>query len=126
MKLVSFPFFKFLWVLLGVCLNCTFAGDWQTGGGYRWKQLDPPAPGRTGFAKLEGSVTGIRFSSQLAPERYLTNTMLLNGSGVALGDVDGDGWCDVFLCRLAGGSVLYRNLGNWKFEDISQTAGGNC
>ena len=42
--------------------------------------------------------------------------MLLNGSGVAAGDVDGDGWCDLFFCRLEGKNALYRNLGGSKFE----------
>ncbi len=39
--------------------------------------------------------------------------------GVALGDVDGDGWTDVYLARLEGDNALYRNLGNWRFEDIT-------
>jgi enediyne biosynthesis protein E4 len=55
------------------------------------------------------------------------------GSGVALGDADGDGWTDVFLVNLAGtmdgadndwGGVgsscrMFRNLGNGKFEDVT-------
>src|SRR5213078_3935216 len=48
------------------------------------------------------------------------------GSGVALGDVDGDGWCDIYFARLDGPNVLYRNLGNWKFEDITAAAGVGC
>src|SRR5439155_21080141 len=54
------------------------------------------------------------------------NRILENGSGVALGDVDGDGWCDIYFCRLEGPNVLYRNLGNWKFEDITSKAGIAC
>jgi len=51
----------------------------------------------------------------------------LNGSGVALGDADGDGLCDVYLCRLDGNNnKLFRNLGNWKFEDITDSAGVGC
>jgi len=51
----------------------------------------------------------------------------LNGSGVALGDVDGDGLCDVYLCRLDGNdNKLFRNLGNWQFEDITDSAGVGC
>jgi enediyne biosynthesis protein E4 len=45
---------------------------------------------------------------------------------VALGDVDGDGWCDVYLCGLDNPNALYRNLGGWKFEDITQAAGVAC
>src|SRR5439155_1765002 len=54
------------------------------------------------------------------------NRILENGSGVALGDVDGDGWCDIYFCRTEGPNVLYRNLGNWKFEDITAKAGVAC
>src|SRR5437870_2916176 len=44
-------------------------------------------------------------------------------AGVACGDVDGDGWCDIYLCGLKNGNRLYRNLGQWKFEDITESAG---
>src|SRR5260370_30303102 len=52
--------------------------------------------------------------------------MLLNGSGVAAGDVDGDGLCDLYFCGLDGPNVLYRNLGNWKFQDVTAAAGLAC
>jgi enediyne biosynthesis protein E4 len=97
--------------------------EWQTGPGYRYAPLSLPAKGRTGFTLLEPSATGIRFTNTLAQERWLTNTMWLNGSGVAAGDVDGDGWIDLFFCSLEGHSTLYRNLGNWKFQDITASAG---
>jgi hypothetical protein len=52
--------------------------------------------------------------------------------GVGLLDYDGDGYLDVFCVN--GGSLdpavtnkpghkLYRNLGNWKFEDVTERAG---
>ena len=45
-------------------------------------------------------------------ERHLTNQILPNGSGVAAGDIDGDGLADLFFAGLGGGSRLYRNLGS--------------
>src|SRR5207244_5511484 len=50
----------------------------------------------------------------------------LNGAGVAAGDVDGDVWCDLYFTRLDGNNALYRNLGDWKFEDITAKAGVAC
>src|SRR5713101_2327109 len=100
--------------------------DWQTGPGYRWSDLPVPATGKTGFTLLPPQSTGIRFTNYLSPERYLTNSMLLNGSGVAAGDVDGDGLCDLYFCGLDGPNALYRNLGNWKFQDVTAVAGVAC
>ena len=102
------------------------AQTWQEGPGYRFAPLAVPPGGRTGFTRLLPEETGIRFTNSLPESRSLTNTILPNGSGVAAGDVDGDGWCDLFFCGLGGGSRLYRNLGNWKFEDITERAGITC
>src|SRR5256886_17115132 len=72
------------------------------------------------------AATRIFFTNGLGAERYLTNQIYLNGSGVAAGDVDGDGWVDLYFCGLDGPNALYRNLGNWRFEEITEMAGGGC
>jgi hypothetical protein len=102
------------------------AADWEASAGFRRLPLAVPAMGQTGFTTLPGSTTGIRFTNHLSPARYLENVNLLNGSGVALGDYDGDGRCDVYLCRLEGPNALYRNLGGWHFEDVTAAAGVAC
>ena len=99
---------------------------WQPGEGYRTAALPVAVPGKTGFTRLNGMDTGILFTNALADERGIANRNLLSGSGVAAGDVDGDGWCDLFFCGLDSGCRLYRNLGEWKFEDITATAGVGC
>ena len=40
----------------------------------------------------------------------------------ALGDFDNDGWLDLFFTTVYAGdrSVLYRNRGGWRFEDVSK------
>src|SRR2546429_269627 len=101
--------------------------NWQTGPGYRWSELPVPQIGKTGLTFLLPETTGITFTNFITDERSVTNQNLLNGSGVALGDADGDGRCDVYLCRLDGNNnKLFRNLGNWKFEDITESAGVGC
>ena len=85
-----------------------------------------PSIGQTGFTRLATEVTGIGFTNRLSEDRSLTNTIVNNGSGVAAGDVDGDGRCDLYFCSLEGGNSLYRNLGNWRFEDITSSAGVVC
>jgi len=118
------------WLLLGVTgfLVHVVAGaqSWQQGPGYRFAPLTIPPGGRAGFTLLQPQETGIWFTNSLPESRSLTNTILPNGSGVAAGDVDGDGRCDLFFCGLGGTSRLYRNLGNWKFEDITDRAGIAC
>lgn len=44
------------------------------------------------------------------------------GQGVAVGDVDGDGWTDVFLSTWGGGDTLLRNTGAG-FEDLTEASG---
>ncbi|MBI2926268.1 MAG: CRTAC1 family protein, partial [Verrucomicrobia bacterium] len=56
----------------------------------------------------------------------MTNQIYHNGSGVAAGDVDGDGLCDLYFGRLEGGNALYRNQGDWRFEDATAAAGVAC
>jgi hypothetical protein len=100
--------------------------DWHTEPGFRWAELNVPPKGRTGFMQLSAGQSGIRFENSLTEDQILANHILLNGSGVAVGDIDGDGWCDLYFCRLNGNNVLYRNVGNWQFKDITQTAGVGC
>ena len=96
--------------------------DWHATGQARWRALPPPAPGiKAGFAPV--GQTGLAFTNVLTEAASAANRVLENGSGVAAGDFDGDGRPDLFFCSLTGRSVLYRNLGDWKFEDSTTAAG---
>ena len=79
-----------------------------------------------GFVLLSSAQTGVTFTNHLPEQRHLTNQILPNGSGVAAGDIDGDGRCDLFFCGLSSQSRLYRNLGGWRFEDVTRRAGVEC
>src|SRR5687768_7069764 len=99
---------------------------WEQSDGFRSAKLTVPAPGKTGFQKLEPARLGILFTNDVATVRGVLNRNLLNGSGVALGDMDGDGLCDIYLCGLENDNALYRNLGDWRFQDVTAAAGVAC
>ena len=85
----------------------------------RVRALPVPATGTPGFTRLGPEVTGIMFTNGVTDARSLTNHILLNGSGVALGDFDGDGLPDIYLCRLTGANALYHNEGGFRFREVT-------
>lgn len=79
------------------------------------------------------AATGITFVHRngATPAKHLIETL---GAGVAVLDYDGDGRPDLYFPdggrvperigeQAPGGSRLYRNLGGWKFEDVTARAG---
>jgi len=75
-----------------------------------------------GFTRLPPGTTGVAFTNTLPDAVAAANQIRLNGSGVALADVDGDGRCDVYLCSLDGRNALFRNLGGWRFTNVTAAA----
>ncbi|MDQ8185731.1 VCBS repeat-containing protein [Pelagicoccus sp. SDUM812002] len=81
-----------------------------------FEELDPDATGLSGFVNdySGADVWGKRW------REYFMGTI---GTGIALGDIDGDGLPDLFVSSKDEESRLYRNVGDMKFEDISDQSG---
>ena len=80
------------------------------------RKLSPASNSPVGFRSMVPQEIGLAFTNAMTGDLYLTNAVAHNGAGVAIGDVDGDGWADVYLCNLEGPNRLFRNRGQWRFE----------
>ncbi len=97
--------------------------EWTDAGDHRWRELAIPTRGGPGFTSLRPSRTGVDFQNIADSEEAIRNQNLVLGAGVALGDIDGDGLVDIYFARTEGPNVLYRNVGGFRFEDITDQAG---
>lgn len=77
------------------------------------------------FTKMDAAKTGIKFSNRPDSSLHLLDYLYYyNGGGVAAGDIDNDGLIDLYFTGNANGANrLYKNLGDFRFEDITETAG---
>src|SRR6476620_7990619 len=78
------------------------------------------------FTKLPSSETGISFTNQITETQdcnVFRYRNFYNGGGVAIGDVNNDGLPDIFFTANMKQNKLYLNKGNFKFEDITDSAG---
>ncbi len=96
---------------------------WQQHDAYRDAALTVAGTGHTGFTLLRPEQTGVFFTNNLSYARSEANQTLMNGSGVAAGDFDGDGLCDLYFASAESGNGLFRNLGGWRFADVTRAAG---
>lgn len=100
---------------------------WTAADGYRWAPLDVRSSSSDGFEPLDSTRTGVGFVNTLSQEAFLTNRHYVNGSGVAVGDVNGDGWPDLYLARLEGPNALYLNQGaaggGFRFDEAPEAGG---
>ncbi len=109
-----------LWVILGllICLSSCKPGD-------------PVSTDQQPiYTKLDSKKTGIKFSNDLVPnvatkENLLDFDYFYNGAGVGIGDINNDGYPDLFFAGNQSENKLYINKGNFQFDDISDSAGIN-
>ncbi|WP_291366647.1 VCBS repeat-containing protein [Cyclobacterium sp.] len=79
-----------------------------------------------GFEKLPGRKTGVKFRNDLKEDQFsniLTYEYFYNGGGVAIGDINNDGLEDIFFTGNMTSNRLYLNQGDFKFQDITRSAG---
>ncbi|MBD5778327.1 VCBS repeat-containing protein [Pelagicoccus sp. NFK12] len=87
-----------------------------------------PTSSQTLFSEIPSTHSGIDLVNsyndpRMWGERYQEMVFGTIGTGVAVADYDKDGLPDLFLAAKTGGSRLYRNLGDFKFEDLTESAG---
>ena len=95
---------------------------WHKEKGYEWARLPSRQNGHVGFKELGPRQTGIHFINHLSKEKIIKNRLMMNGSGVAAGDINGDGLPDLYFCQLNGTNKFYKNLGGYRFKDITTSA----
>lgn len=71
---------------------------------------------------LESGVDFINEITETDSFNILETEFIYNGGGVAVGDLNGDGWQDLFFAGNQVDNRLYLNQGGLKFKDISQEA----
>lgn len=116
-KILSHILFSVL--LLGFLISCNDKKH-ENGQGLN------EASKKTMFSLLDEETTGIGFINQIENKEdfnIFTYRNFYNGGGVSIGDVNNDGLPDIYMTSNFGKNRLYLNKGNFKFEDISETAG---
>ncbi len=113
-------------LLLSLLISPAAAEKWASGEGCRTRGSTVPEGGQAGFTLIPPGQSGVLSTNHLAEESMASNLNLMLGSGVAAGDFDGDGRCDLYFPRIEGTNVLYRNLGGWRFEEMAGRAGVAC
>jgi hypothetical protein len=100
------------------------------GAGIEEQQLAPRPPrgGKTLFTIIPPGESGLRTENKYDdPEIWGRRSREFDlgavGTGVAIGDYDNDGLPDIFVVSKTGSCRLFHNLGNWKFEDVTEKAG---
>src|SRR3984893_968997 len=89
---------------------------------------DEPPPAPSGSLPFRECATeaGITWRMNFLPNEQ-GKTFKINlydhGSGLAVGDYDGDGHDDIYFCNQLGPNALYRNRGDGTFVDVAQEAG---
>ena len=122
MDLKVYPLF-FLCVSLGVTANC----ETQGGLSKTAHELRTPSDGPL-FYSIPPKDSGLIFENSyddrdMWSSRYQEFQSGAIGTGIAAGDIDGDGWTDLYIVSKTGENKLFRQEAPLRFVDITEKAG---
>jgi enediyne biosynthesis protein E4 len=84
-----------------------------------------PGP-ETLFTRMDAGHSSVTFENRVVDSPSFNMIEYLNyynGGGIAAGDIDNDGLIDLYFVANQGENRMYRNLGGFRFEDITEKAG---
>jgi hypothetical protein len=84
------------------------------------------SPNKFLFQRVPPSLSHINFTNTVTNEEdfnILNYRNFYNGGGVGIGDLDNDGFPEIVLTSNMGDNKLYKNKGNFIFEDVTEKAG---
>ncbi|HYP17845.1 MAG TPA: VCBS repeat-containing protein, partial [Opitutus sp.] len=119
-----------VWAGVAVFSATAIGGPMWAAAGY----LEHPLAARSGprgetlFVALRADATGVKAANSYADpamwaERYQEANVGAVGTGVAIGDYDRDGRPDLFVVSKVETCRLFRNLGGFRFEDVTARTG---
>ena len=78
------------------------------------------------YTRLSSAETGVTFNNKIKDDKDKNILLYANfygGAGVGVGDFNNDGLQDLYFAGNIVGDKLYFNLGNFKFKDVTKSAG---
>lgn len=78
------------------------------------------------FTLIDKETSGFDFVNQIKNRNdfnIFEYRNFYNGGGVAIGDINNDGLSDIYMTANMGENKLYLNKGDFKFQDITESAG---
>ncbi|MBT5927177.1 MAG: VCBS repeat-containing protein [Verrucomicrobia bacterium] len=117
------------WILWTCFFQIVFSEDLDSVGSYSNRSLSVQADSpnsQPGFTPMPSNTVGIVWRNDLLPADAEQNRILENGSGVAAGDVNGDGFCDLYFATIEGSNHLHLNNGDWTCREVELASGARC